>query len=103
MKRKPKEYSADTGHHSKENHEFLKEEGIIDGIQYRGRKRKGVKGRVKKRTLVRMGRQRCGIEGKIGIMKSRYGCEKIRYKSENMEVRIYMAALMHNINWYMNG
>ena len=98
--RKPKEYSGDRGLHSSKNHAILAKEGIKDGIQYRGKIPKKAK-RPPNRTIERMNRQRSSVEGKIGTLKTNYGCSKIRYKSENTEVRFGMAAIMHNMKWYV--
>jgi len=94
-----KEYSADRGYHSKENHELLEIEGIVDGIAYKGKKPQKAKGKISKVTQIRLSNQRQPSEGKLGTLKTRYGCEKPPYKADNIDVRVGMACIMHNLNW----
>jgi len=95
----PTEYTGDRGLHSPDNHTFLREQGVKDGIEYRGKIPKKANLPCK-RTRRRLHRQRSPVEGKLGTLKTRYGCACIPYKSENTEVRFIMAAIMHNMRWY---
>lgn len=94
--RKPREYVADKGYHTKDNHRKLSEQGIKDGIHYRGRMPESVK-KESKATRERMYRQRSPVEGKIGLLKRRYGCNRIKYKSENADMAVLMAAAVNNL------
>lgn len=98
--RKIKEYSFDRGGHSPQNHKLMEDNSILDGIQYRGKLPNGTKP-INKTTGNRLYRQRSAIEGKIGTLKSRWGCKEINYKSSNAKIRINMACLMHNLKWYI--
>ena len=98
--RKPKEYSGDRGFHSPENHDILERERIKDGIQYRGKIPKKAT-RPCSATIRRLRNQRSPVEGKLGTIKTSYGCSKIDYKSENTEVRLGFAAIMHNMKWFV--
>lgn len=98
-KRSIKEYSADRGFHSKENHELLETENIVDGIAYKGKKPQKEKYKIPKVTQVRLSNQRQPSEAKLGTLKTRYGCEKPPYKADNIDVRVGMACIMHNLNW----
>lgn len=101
MGRDPKEYSADRGMHSPANHNFVQSLGIDDGIQYRGKIPKKAT-LPSKTTRDRMYRQRSSSEAKLGTLKTRWGCAKIPYKSENTIVRFGIASIMHNLNWAAN-
>lgn len=60
---------------------------IVDGIQYRGKipqKAKLFPVSIQKR----MAKQRVFVEGKIGTLKSAYGCSKYQYKEDNSDVWI---------------
>jgi transposase len=96
--RKPSEMNADRGGHSPQNHQRLKEERILDGIQYRGKIPKNAKappGHVRKR----MENQRSVVEGKIGTWKTRYGGSRNTYKEEHAHVRITFGLLGMNAKW----
>lgn len=96
--RKIKEYTADRGMHSPENHELLESNKIKDGIAHRGKMPESRK-KLSKYTLKQLNNRRQPSEGKLGTMKTRYGCEKIPYKAGNIDVRIGFASIMHNLNW----
>lgn len=93
--RKAKEYSGDRGYHSPKNHKLLEEEGIYDGIMYKGKIPKKAK-LPPKNKLKRMYKQRAQIEARIGILKNCYGLDKINYKSKNAHVRFELAAAINN-------
>lgn len=100
---KPKEYSGDTGYHTPENHEILKEYDIHDGIQWKGRiPQEAEKYLPEESKKKRLYRQRAVVEAKLGSLKNGYGCGRIPYKSENTAVRVTMGALVHNVRWMMN-
>lgn len=96
--RTPSELNTDRGAHSPDNHAFLEENSILDGIQYRGKIPKNANAppiHVQKR----MGRQRSVVEAKIGTWKTRYGGSKNTYKEENAAVRITFGLLGMNAQW----
>lgn len=93
--RQIKEYSGDRGLHSPKNHKTLKELGIKDGIHYKGKKPKRAT-ILPKRTTKRLHGARQSAEGKIGTLKTRWGCERIPYKADNTEVRWGFGIFLHN-------
>ena len=93
--RQMKEYSGDRGLHSPKNHKILKELGIKDGIHYKGKKPKGAT-ILPKQTIKRLHGARQSVEGKIGTLKTRWGCGRIPYKTDNTEVRWGFGIFLHN-------
>ena len=102
FKRNPNEYEYDRGGHSPKNHDYLKEEGIHDGIEYRGRIPKKAKLPPPTKRK-RMRNQRSPVEAKIGTLKTRYRLSRIQYKADNTEVRWNMGIFLHNMRWYVNN
>ena len=100
--RKMKEYSGDMGLHSQGNHDLMEMEEIVDGIAYRGKISKDRK-LPPKQTRRRLHRQRQPTEGYIGVLKRRYGCSKIRYKSENTDIRFGLGCMLINLNFGINN
>jgi transposase, IS5 family len=96
--REMKEYTADRGMHSPKNHNLLESAGIKDGIAHRGKIPKNRES-LSKYTRRRLNNQRQPCEGKLGTLKTRYGCAKIPYKASNTDVRIGFASMIHNLNW----
>ncbi len=96
--RKVKEYTADRGMHSPDNHELLESKKIKDGIAHRGKIPEGRK-KLSRYTLKQLNNRRQPSEGKLGTLKTRYGCERIPYKAKNTDVRIGFASMIHNLNW----
>ena len=93
-----KEYSADMGMHSPKNHDLMEQEGIVNGIAHRGKVPKHRK-LPSKQTRRRLHRQRQPTEGGFGVLKRRYGCGKIPYKSENTDIIFGFGCMMYNLNW----
>lgn len=94
--RKPSEVNADRGAHSPDNHTYLEENGIIDGIQYRGKIPHDVHIPPSRK---RMARQRSVVEAKIGTWKTRYGGNRNTYKEDHAYVRITFGLLGMNAMW----
>jgi IS5 family transposase len=96
--RKPTEFIADRGYHSPQNHEKLKEMGIRDGIQWRGKIPKKVQ-TPSAHEGKRMYRQRSVVEAKIGTMKTKYGWSKNYYKDANCGVLVTFGLIAMNADW----
>jgi len=88
----PSEYSFDRGGDSDENHHYLANQKITDGIQCRGKERR----RVKASTRKRLYNQRTHIERNIGHLKQTYGCDELNYKENNNPIRLSFAIMIHN-------
>ena len=96
----PSEYSFDRGGDSDENHHYLANQHITDGIQCRGKERRNIKPFIRKRLY----KQRTAIERNIGHIKLSYGCDEINYKGNNKgnnnPIRLSMAIMLHNYSTY---
>ena len=93
------DYSADRGMHSPKNHQLMDDNNIVDGIDHKGKIPKRDKDRISKTTRKRLSNQRQPSEGKLGTLKTRYGCKRIPYKADNTEVRLSFGILIHNLAW----
>lgn len=93
----PQEYSYDRGGHSPDNHELMKKNKITDGIGYRGKSPPKTHQQIPKATAKRIYGQRQSAEMRIGVLKTRYGCGRIPYKSENTDVRVTFGCMMSNL------
>lgn len=94
--RKPHTVMFDKGGHSPSNHEYLKEHGIVDGIDYRGRTPPSPIEAMSRTTRKRLYCRRTQIEGRIGTAKTHYGLDRNRYKDENAPVLLTFALLTMN-------
>lgn len=92
----PSEYSFDRGGDSDENHHYLANQNITDGIQCRGKERRNLKAYTKKRLY----NERTHIERNIGHIKQSFGCDIINYKQHNNPIRLSMAIMLHNFATY---
>lgn len=77
----PQKVNADKIYHTKANHAYLKEKGIIFVGKPLGRPTADSKTALARRTLRTEQAQRNHIEGKIGQMKTAYGLDLIRAKT----------------------
>lgn len=98
FKRYPREFIADRGAHSPENHHRLKECGITDGIQYRGKIPKTADLPPPK-TRKRMYCKRSVVEGKIGTFKTRYQGNRNRYADKNASCWVSFGCITMNAAW----
>lgn len=99
--KKPGEYSYDRGGHSPGNHEYLERSGIVDGIGYMGKSPPKQHSSIPRTTAKRMYGQRQSTEMRIGVLKTRWGCNRIPYKSANTEVRVTFGCMMNNLKAMM--
>ena len=94
----PTEIVGDRGFHSPQNHNLVKEKGIRDGLEYRGKVPNKHKNSLPdKKTLKRMKNQRSVVEGRIGNFK-RMG-QRCQYSTKNMQAWISMGITMMNLRW----
>lgn len=93
--RKPSEINTDRGGHTPEIHALLDEEDITDGVQWKGARPKNAHA-PPDHAIKRMRRQRSGVEGKFGTLKTRYGCDRNPYKHDHAHVKIAFALLAMN-------
>lgn len=96
--RLPSEINADRGAHAPRNHDQLKEAGILDGIQYRGKIPKHIDLPPPK-SRKRMQRQRSIVEGKIGTFKTRYQGDRNRYANKNAHCWVSFGFITMNATW----
>lgn len=89
--RDPTEEIMDRGGDSKENHKMLKEKGIKDGIQKKGKQKD-----KPTRTQIRQRRRRSVIEGKIGTAKQWYGLNRNKYKEDNAKAYTVFSLIAMN-------
>lgn len=94
--RKPHTMMFDKGGHAPDNHQYLKEHGILDGIDYRGRTAPSPIDTMSAHTRKRLYCRRTRIEGKIGTAKTHYGLDRNRYKDDNAPVLLTFAILTMN-------
>jgi len=95
-KKPPKEVIADRGAHSPRNHNFLQENKIQDGIEYRGKPPSKAK-LPSKTKRNRMRRQRSVVEGKIGTYKMMRN--KCKYALKNTQTWISFGLMAMNARW----
>ena len=94
----PTEIVGDRGFHSPQNHNLLKEKGIRDGLEYKGKIPKKHKNTLPdKKTLKRMKNQRSVVEGRIGNLK-RMG-QRCKYKTKNVQAWVSVGMIMGNLRW----
>lgn len=96
--RHPKEFIADRGAHSPNNHHRLNKYEITDGIQYRGKIPISAKLPPPK-TRKRMYRRRSLVEGKIGTFKTRYQGNRNLYKNNNARCWVSFGFITMNASW----
>lgn len=96
--RKPRELIADRGAHSPENHRSLRESGILDGVQYRGKIPISAK-LLPPKTRKRMYRRRSIVEGKIGTFKTRYQGNRNLYQNKNAHAWVSFGFITMNASW----
>lgn len=94
--RKPHTMMFDKGGHSPENHDYLKEHGITDGIQYRGSTPPASVAALSEKVRRRFYCRRTLIEARIGTAKAHYGLDRNRYKDDNAPVLITFGLLTMN-------
>jgi len=96
--RDPTEFNTDRGGHSPRNHQLLEKNGIMDGIQYRGKipQRANLPPPASRR---RMKKQRSAVEGKIGTFKTKYGGDRNLYKDQNAQTWITFGLIAMNGDW----
>ncbi|MBI1812540.1 hypothetical protein HY285_00755 [Candidatus Peregrinibacteria bacterium] len=93
--RKPSEINTDRGGHTPEIHALLETQDITDGVQWRGARPKNAPA-PPDHAIKRMRRQRSGVEGKFGTLKTRYGCDCNPYKHDHAHVKIAFTLLAMN-------
>ena len=92
----PKEVIADRGAHSPKNHNFLQENKITDGIEYRGKPPSKAKLPTKTKRN-RMRKQRSVVEGKIGTYKMMGN--RCKYAFKNTQTWISFGLIAMNARW----
>lgn len=98
FKRVPNELITDRGGHSPKNHKLLEDEGIKDGVQYRGRI--PAKANLPPPTgRKRMAKQRVVVEGKIGTFKTKYKGARNEYRHANAQAWISFGFMAMNAKW----
>ncbi|MBI3619412.1 transposase [Candidatus Peregrinibacteria bacterium] len=93
--RKPSEINTDRGGHTPEIHALLETQDITDGVQWKGARPKNAPA-PPDHAIKRMRRQRSGVEGKFGTLKTRYCCDRNPYKHDHAHVKIAFALLAMN-------
>lgn len=89
--RKAKIVITDKIYGSRENRERLAKENIQASLIPLGRK--GVMSKVHEQWVKKKQRERNAIEGKIGTSKEHYGLSRLRYKNEELNIRLGLLAM----------